>query len=367
MNIGKSDHITLNISVDIEPTKVQAPPATFNYYKGDYKSLNENLASINWSMLLENLNTEQCWLQIKTILKENMNLHIPKTKPKSSFKNPPLWMNQDAKNAIKVKKKTWRKYQSQQTVWSAKKHREAQNQCTRKIKNIKKSFERKIVNEAKTDPKSFWKYVKSQTKYSESIPKLRKSDDTYAESDTDKASTFNAFFSSVFTQDDNEDPQLPNRTFKTSLGSFSVSKEDVINELSRINCSKSAGPDGLHPRLLFELRSTIAEPLCHIYNLSIKESYVPKDWKTAHVVPIFKKGDKSSPGNYRPVSLTSIVCKILETIIRTKLVEHLESNDLLYSEQYGFRKGRSCTLQLLKVMDDWTKSVNEGDDIDVIF
>ena len=149
------------------------------------------------------------------------------------------------------------------------------------------------------------------------------------------------------------------------METISFFKEEILSELHKLNCSKSAGPDDLHPKLLYEIRHEITEPLHHIFELSFAESKVPSDWKTATVVPIFKKGDKSSPGNYRPVSLTSIICKLFETIIRKRLVDHLDQNELIFSEQYGFR--RSCALQLLNVLEDWTKSLNENNDTDVIY
>ena len=329
MNIGKSDHITINISLDLSLNQNQQPTHSLNYYKGDYLSMKANLCKIDWQKLFNGKNTEQCWTDFKSILLENVDKHIPKSKPNTSFKNPPLWMNHTAKQAIKAKKKTWRKYNSHQTLWSAKKYYEARNLCANQIRDIKKTFEKKIVNEAKTNPKSFWKYVKSQTKYNESIPKLKNDKGAFVETDIDKAEVLNSFFSSVFTKDDESNPHLPERQLNSLMSDISFTINDVLYELSKINTNKSAGPDELHPRLLYELKNEIALPLHHIFMLSLNESHVPNDWKVAHVVPIFKKGDKSSPGNYRPVSLTSIVCKLFETLIRKQLVDHLESNKLL--------------------------------------
>ena len=90
-------------------------------------------------------------------------------------------------------------------------------------------------------------------------------------------------------------------------------------------------------------------------------------WKTAEVVPIFKKGKKSDPNNYRPVSLTSSVCKLVETVIRDAIFKHLESNELLTDAQYGFRKGRSCCTQLLDSMKDWANAIDEGYSMDIIY
>ena len=76
----------------------------------------------------------------------------------------------------------------------------------------------------------------------------------------------------------------------------------------------------------------------------MKEGILPQQWKLQEVHPLFKKGDRSSPGNYRPVSLTSIVCKVFEGFIRDALFKHFSDNDLLSKHQFGFCPGRSCSL-----------------------
>jgi len=88
---------------------------------------------------------------------------------------------------------------------------------------------------------------------------------------------------------------------------------------------------------------------------SIELGEVPQLWKDSYVTAIYKKGSKSNPSNYRPISLTCILCKTLENIIRIRILEHLVENELISKEQYGFLPKRSTTLQLLNVMEEWTK------------
>ena len=113
--------------------------------------------------------------------------------------------------------------------------------------------------------------------------------------------------------------------------------------------------------------TVLSYPLSVLFNRSMNESRLPADWKQALITPIYKKGSKAVPGNYRPVSLTCIVCKLMEKLIRDKLVQHLTKNDLISHDQHGFVKGRSCTTQLLEVLDVWTKVLDEGGCIDVIY
>ena len=94
---------------------------------------------------------------------------------------------------------------------------------------------------------------------------------------------------------------------------------------------------------------------------------LPEDWKRANVIPIFKKGKTSDPGNYRPISLTSTVCKVLESIIRESIIEHMTSNNLISNTQHGFLPKRSCVTQLLTSMEYWTDEIRKGNPVDVLY
>ena len=111
----------------------------------------------------------------------------------------------------------------------------------------------------------------------------------------------------------------------------------------------------------------IKEPLFLIIQSSLESGTVPEEWKRGNISAIFKKGDRTDPGNYRPVSLTSIICKIQEKIIREHLLNHMQINNLISNKQYGFLPGRSTTLQLLKVLDEWTEILDKGDQIDAVY
>jgi len=97
------------------------------------------------------------------------------------------------------------------------------------------------------------------------------------------------------------------------------------------------------------------------------EGSVPEDWKKSNVNPIFKKGSRSQAENYRPVSLTSVICKVFESLIRDAMVKYLEDNFLIGDSQHGFRKGRSCLTNLLSFLDKVTGSIDSGDSVDVVF
>ncbi|XP_048725773.1 solute carrier family 49 member 4 isoform X5 [Caretta caretta] len=150
-------------------------------------------------------------------------------------------------------------------------------------------------------------------------------------------------------------------------GQPSVEIEVVRDYLEKLDVHKSMGPDELHPRVLKELAAVIAEPLAIIFENSWRTGEVPDDWKKANVVPIFKKGKKEDPGNYRPVSLTSVPGKIMEQVLKESILKHLHERKVIRNSQHGFTKGRSCLTNLIAFYDEITGSVDEGKAVDVLF
>ena len=126
------------------------------------------------------------------------------------------------------------------------------------------------------------------------------------------------------------------------------------------------GPDEIHPRVLREPAEVIAEPLSIICQRSLLTGEVPEDWRLASVTPIYKKGCKEDPGNYRPVSLTSVPGKVREQVVLREITQHVRDNRGIRPSQHGFAKGRSCLTNLISFYDLVTRLVDEGKAVDVV-
>jgi hypothetical protein len=235
------------------------------------------------------------------------------------------------------------------------------------VRNAKRNFEKKLAKDNGGNAKPFYAYVKNKTKTSPTIGPLRNEKKETVSDDQGMSELLNKFFSSVFTREDTSEIPVAAEMETEFLEEVDINQGRVREKIQQLKPTAAARPDGLGPRLLQELEDEVTPALTIIFQRSIQEGEIPEDWKSANVTPIFKKGSKSDAGNYRPVSLTSVCCKILEAILRDDMVDHLERNKLLAPSQHGFVKGRSCCTNLLEFFETVTSSVDQGKAFDIIF
>ena len=211
--------------------------------------------------------------------------------------------------------------------------------------------------------KSFWSYIKSCKTDSCGVAPLH-NNGVLAASAKDKATILNNQYCSVFTKDTHVPiPDKGPSPFR-SIDDISISVNGVEKLLNNLDPKTASGPDGITARFLKEEAKEVAPILSVIFQKSLDTGEVPSQWKHANVTPIFKKGDRHKPANYRPVSLTSIVCKLLEHIISKSIMNHLEENNILNDSQHGFRPKRSCEAQLIGYIQDLASNLSVGKQID---
>ena len=145
-----------------------------------------------------------------------------------------------------------------------------------------------------------------------------------------------------------------------------ISVNGLLKLLKNLKPGKAAGPDQLKPLLLKELRDEIAPVIKVTFDKSLQTGTLPTEWLTANVMPVFKKGDKSLAANYKPISLTCILCKVLEHILASNIVKHLDAQEIMYDMQRAFREKRSCETQLVMMIEDLARNVSAGNQTDVI-
>ncbi|CAG2230051.1 unnamed protein product [Mytilus edulis] len=365
--LGKSDHCVLSFDYNCYINIKNKPRIAKLYDHGNYHDFKLELDKINWQEeIKDDFSVDTNWKYFLTTLNELEQRFVPTKKMTQIGKK---------KNAFPVDKKT-RELIKRKNILSKKivtnqdpeiraEYNRVRNKTKSSVNKLKKKFEKGLSENAKANPKAIWSYVKSKSKTREGIGDLHTDpDDTKSpktDDDKEKAEILSEYFASVFTQEPDDEIPVPNPiNIENELTELIINKDMIMKHLKKLKIDKSPGPDKLHPRLLRETMESIAEPLSLIFNQSLNEKTVPKEWKNALVSAIFKKGNKSQAKNYRPVSLTSVVCKILEKIIREHIIKHMKLNRLFSNKQYGFISGRSTSLQLLEVIDKWTEAIDDG-------
>lgn len=359
--LGSSHHDCLSFNLNCMVDVCSPPRTVLRYHDADFTSMRDQVRSHKWQVDFTHSPPEDICSELTGVILDAVQAYVPKRviDPSRPSRKKELWMTREALEAVKAKKKAYNEGDRNA-------YKKARNHARKATRKARADFERKIADEAKQDPKAFYRMVNSRTKVTSSIAELE-TNGKISSSDAEKAKTLNEFFASVFTVEDLQDIPDVNRRADESILDVNFTIEQVKTRLLSLNPNKAPGPDNLHPRILKEMAEEIAEPIYHLFRRSLDSGKLPNIWKTANVTPIYKKGRRSDPGNYRPVSLTSQLVKILESLITSSIVNFLETHDLLSDDQFGFRSKRSCAWQLLKVMEEWTDLLENGNSIDCIY
>ena len=169
---------------------------------------------------------------------------------------------------------------------------------------------------------------------------------------------------------DDTNTNLPSSTHNgaaDSLSSITISSQDVKDVLQVINTNKATGPDNINPTLLKQASEVLAYPLSRLFNLSLQQSTFPETWKTANVIPVYKKGSKDLVSNYRPISLLSVLGKTMERCVFKHVYNFIHENNILTPQQSGFRPNDSTINQLLSITSDFYKAIDEGKEVRAVF
>ena len=259
------------------------------------------------------------------------------------------------------------------------------NTTSKKIKAAKRNFERQLAKECKKNPKSLFKYANFKSKTKHNNIRLKDQDGNIKTNDKDNANILSKFFESVFNEEEDAkelifndaseilgeespDPFFYNtKPLKSMLSDLIITQSMISEQLKEIDPYKANIRDCVSPRIIKEMGDHLLEPLEIIYNLSIKHGTVPSLWKKATVTALHKGEDKHNAQNYRPVSITSVLCRIMERILKKYIVQHIEENELLASEQHGFVRNRSCLSNLLLNIEYLTSCYDNGIAVDQIF
>ena len=210
----------------------------------------------------------------------------------------------------------------------------------------------------------FWKYVKSRKQDNIGVAPLKEREHLINNS-KEKAQILIKQFSSVFMREKVNKMPKTHRRIQQNIPNIKITQDGIAKLLRNIKPSKTSGPDNISNRVLNQCADHLAPGLTIIFQRSIDHGKLPNDWLNANVSCIFKNEDKHAAENYRPVSLTSVPCKLLEHIICGHTMKHLEKHNVLTSLNHGFRLGYSCETQLVVTIHDMLQSFDKGKQVDI--
>ena len=390
--LGKSDHAVLSAKV-LLPKRVvnrdNSQKEVWNYTKGDYAKAREMAEGIDWEEMMESESIDVMYYKFVEHLITIRNECIPRKK--ASMMDPKHgWFCNRARKLVKKKRQAWSVYmRSVKQNLSSKsqlylRYVRIRQNVSRKLRKLKRHHEHKLFQNVLKNPKLFYSYCNAK-KVKPAVGEVKLPDGSSTTSHKMTACAFNNYFSDVFVHEDDASVIYANDFFNQHyqvtdcpftgcvhtdmppLETVNISVKDVCNSLKNLNSFKSPGPDLLHPRLLKEVASHIAEPLCKIFQRSLQSGKVPELWKMANITVIHKKGAKDDVSNYRPISLTCIASKLMEQIVKKVIMQHLLDHNLLVPIQHGFTDGRSCLTNLLQMVEKCSESLDSGMPTDIIY
>jgi hypothetical protein len=361
---GLSDHDGVPlIIISTKPRVIkQRPRKVYLYHKANTDALLNDLGSWSKEFSSRDLNgksVNELYEEFQNTLQTAMDTHIPSKMITKRNQTP--WITRRVKRLHKRKQRAYNTY---------KKHRNDQNYEKFSSERKKTSKEtrnayRRYVNEVCTDsPKKFWSFVKSLRCDNVGIPTLKKDGKLESENKI-KAEILNEQFRSVFTQEKQQLPTLPELNIP-AMPDIQISLNGVAKLLRDLNPNKASGPDDISPKILKLAAEELAPALSIIFQKSLDTGEIPSSWLRANITPLFKKGDRTSASNYRPVSLTCICSKLLEHIIHSSVMAHFEKYCILTEKQHGFRSKHSCESQLILTTHDLATCLNKKSQIDLV-
>lgn len=341
------------------------PQPHFNFFKGDYDSINKYFNEIDWTTTLGVGTVDEAVDAFYDKIYACCSLFVPVSTRNTCY---PIWYSASLIKIIREKYKFHKKWKRTNnprdrdtfSLLRARQHR-VQNQC---FKLFTENTEKLI----KATPKIFWKYVKSKRNGSHYPHCFTLGDREYNDGHN-ICNAFNEFFDSVFvrTMSSSNSFHMDNTPVSNNavLTSIDINVETVRRMLSCLDKSKGPGSDRVPPIFLAQCAESLAQPVSILFRRSLKECVFPVTWKKAHIIPIHKKGPKTKIENYRPISILNSVAKLFEKLVYNSMYTIISNG--ISAKQHGFLKGRSTISNLACFTDYVLSNMARGSQVDVVY
>ena len=360
-----SDHgmVTFEVMVRSESERIRSS-GRLNLRRANYPRFVSELQEVT---LQPQATVEEMWLDLKRVYLEIQARCIPLKSVGGTTKRNPSWVSREILAEIGVRKRMYRESLSDPTP-AARRRLVMQRRLVKKsVRQAKATEERRVALACRDNPKEFYSYVNS-FKVRKPLGPLQSATGGLVTGNAEMAREFNEYFANVFTVETADvPPPVLQYEGADQLDDVNLAEEEVKEHLARLDPNKAPGPDGFLPKVMKAVAVGLAPHLVRVFRLSMETGEVPQDWRSADVCPIHKKGPDDLACNFRPVSLTCVPGKVLESLLKKRIVDHLETNRLLVDSQHGFRDGRSCLTSLLEFYHKMFEAYDRSGRVDVIY
>ena len=354
-----------------------SPLDSINLNRADWDAVRNELTQVNWSEHLKDKNVEDTNSLIKKSLIDACCKHAPKHPNKFSNK---LYIPPKRRALLKIKKRLNHKinvckYLKAQDTTPEKLDKLHKRRCQIEIDirdNIKEEAFKKeieVINKIKTNPRAFFSYSKKKSKVITNIGPLIDNNNKLQSDPTVMSNILQDQYKTAFSDPNSGEKtqQLKDTSHAPVFADISFTEEDVIKAIDELGINSAPGPDKIPAKVIKECKHQLALALVILWRRSLDSGLIPEDLLSQTIIPIFKKDNKSLASNYRPISLTSHLIKIFERILRSKLIDHLETNNLITPQQHGFRRYRSTLTQLLHHFDLILQILESNNNADTLY
>ena len=366
IHMGISDHSLIYAIRKINPvTKTRSNATTIEFR--NMKRFNQqqfivDLLGQPWELIVLEKDTDSMWSCWKEMFLEILNKHTPVQNKRSRSFNIP-WLTREIKELIHNRDKLKRKaiITKQDIDWQE--YKSYRNKVNIALRQTKVNYYRNKIALQKDNPKDAWRTINNllgKTRNNTVVNELKLNDASYKYSPEEIAEAFNNYFTNIgpnlahVMADSSVSFESFIKPSQSEISQFrTVSNAKVQTLLCGLSKSKAIGIDKISGKILKVAATAISPSLTYIFNQAIISCCFPDDWKVARVLPLYKKGPRNLPDNYRPISILPAISKIMERILYNQLYEYLSTNDLLCERQFGFRRLHSTVSALLDSTNSW--------------
>lgn len=369
---SNSDHcaVKFDLVLTSHVNSGNTTPYVYDFSNSDIDAISYALSvhPFQFSVPEGNANADDIWSQFITPIYKAVDDFVPIKVSRSNVKrNIGKKYPRHIARALRKKKEFWRKFRYDKSLHNKTAYYEQAEICKSLIFEYERTKELEVIN--KSNIGAFYRYVNKRLGTSSGVGPLRSSaNSNIFTDDAVKAGMLNDYFSSVFVDDDGKLPEFPPRVpGSTCMDSIDVIPDRILYFINKSKSGTSPGPDGIPVSFIKQFKHELLRPVYTLFCHLVTMGEIPADWKFANITPVLKAGIASEVSNYRPISLTSVFCKLFERVVHEQVLSYLSKNKLITKQQHGFLAQHSTCTQLLETINDWSVALSNSNVVDIVY